>query len=120
MSTKIDDILAGYDTDDFSFETVDVPDEPVEREAPGPIRDDDLHDAVLRIQQRLDAMQGHLNGATPEYQRDMKTLEGLILPLLVKLSKGNEAYIKWPNRQEQVRTQMERVLDITRKYVDGD
>ena len=121
MSKKIEDILAGYDTFEDSFETVNVPD--VDHDQQGkiePVKDDALHDAVSRIQQQLDSIQGHLNGATPEYQRDMKALEGLILPLLIKLSKGTESYIKWPNRHDQVRLQMERVLAITRKYVTDD
>jgi hypothetical protein len=121
MSKKIEDILAGYDTFEDSFETVDVPDvDHQPNEELEPVRDDALHDAVMRIEKQLDSIHGHLNGVTPEYQRDMKALEGLILPLLIKLSKGTESYIKWPNRHDQVMLQMERVLAITRKYVTDD
>lgn len=112
---EIEDILAGYDNEDFAFEVVnDAPDEVKE----GPSHSDST-EALTRIEQRLDAIASSLNGATPEYRRDMEALEGLIMPLLVKLSKGDEPYIKWPNRQAQISNQIERILEITRKYV-GD
>ena len=110
----IEEILAGYDNEDYSFEVVN--DAPVEPE--GPVHSDST-EALTRIQQQLDTIASSLNGATPEYRRDMEALEGLILPLLVKLSKGDEPYIKWPNRQAQISNQIERILEITRKYV-GD
>jgi len=122
MKNKIDDILAGYDDGDFSFEAIDLPDPPEieDREpfiAAPPMSTEHLEDMIGQLNDRLDSMQSHLEGATPEYQRDMKSLEQLIMPLLVKLSKGDQEYIKWPNRQDQVKNQMQRILAITRKYL---
>jgi hypothetical protein len=115
MSNKtIEEILAGYDSDDYSFEAVN--EGPPAAEPEGPVHSD-FSELLLRMEQKLDNISSSLNGATPEYISDIQALEGLILPLLVKLSKGDEPYIKWPGRSEQITNQIKRVLDITRKYV---
>ena len=44
-----------------------------------------------------------------------KQLEQLTLPLLYNLYKtSEEPYIHWPNRQQQLQTQIEKILKITR------
>ena len=43
-----------------------------------------------------------------------KTLEKLIIPLLIKLAKSPEAYIHWPNRAEVIEAQLKKIVAITR------
>ena len=109
-----DEILIGYDTDDFAIEFSDGPE--VSDTPEGPIEPE----GISRIEQKLDNLQSRLEGVTPEYVRDIETLEKLILPMLVKLSKGEQEYIKWPNRSVQVTAQIDKILNITRKYYNGD
>lgn len=117
MSENLTNILEGYDTEDWSFETVEsAPNDESSTNEPEPtVRPDD----IARLEQKLDALQTQLNGATPEYKRDIESLEKLIMPLLVKLSKGDHEYIKWPNRRTQIESQIEKILSITRKYWNG-
>lgn len=50
-----------------------------------------------------------------EYKEKFKTLEGLIIPLLVNLMKDEtKDYIKWPNRKPIIEAQIQKILAITR------
>ena len=50
-----------------------------------------------------------------ETKKKLKSLEQLILPLLVNLMKNPEKdYIHWPNRKPMIEKQIEKILAITR------
>jgi len=50
-----------------------------------------------------------------EASTKLKTLEGLIMPLLVNLMKNpTKDYIKWPNRVPVIEAQIAKILAITR------
>lgn len=50
-----------------------------------------------------------------DVKEKLKTLEGLILPLLINLSKNPEKdTIKWPNRKPIIDAQISKILAITR------
>ena len=76
---------------------------------------------TLLALQKLDSIYSMLQGATPEYKRDFQTLESLILPLLSKLiepSNIEKKYIFWPDRKSAIDKQIQKILQITRKYTD--
>ena len=50
-----------------------------------------------------------------EVKANLKTLEQLIMPLLVNLMKNPEKeYIYWPNRTAKIQEQIDKVLSLTR------
>ena len=50
-----------------------------------------------------------------EVKVNLKTLEQLIMPLLVNLMKNPEKeYIYWPNRTAKIQEQIDKVLTLTR------
>ena len=49
-----------------------------------------------------------------EYKENYRKLEKLIIPLLIKLAKSQEAYIHWPNRAEVIEAQLKKIVAITR------
>jgi len=50
-----------------------------------------------------------------EVKKNLKTLEQLIMPLLVNLMKNPEKeYIYWPNRTAKIQEQIDKVLTFTR------
>ena len=50
-----------------------------------------------------------------EVKENLKTLEQLIMPLLVNLMKNPEKeYIYWPNRTAKIQEQIDKVLSLTR------
>ena len=49
-----------------------------------------------------------------EMKDKFKSLEKLIIPLLIKLAKSPEAYIHWPNRAEVIEAQLKKIVAITR------
>ena len=50
-----------------------------------------------------------------EVKKNLKTLEQLIMPLLVNLMKNPEKeYIYWPNRTAKIQEQIDKVLSLTR------
>jgi len=50
-----------------------------------------------------------------DYKEKFKTLETLIVPLLVNLMKDDtKDYIKWPNRKPIIESQIQKILAITR------
>ena len=50
-----------------------------------------------------------------EVKVNLKTLEQLIMPLLVNLMKNPEKeYIYWPNRTAKIQEQIDKVLSLTR------
>ena len=49
-----------------------------------------------------------------ETEKRFKELEKIILPFLYNLSKSEEPYIHWPNRQPIIKAQIENILKLTR------
>jgi len=50
-----------------------------------------------------------------KYVKDMQDVEKLVLPVLYNLMKNPEKeYIYWPNREEIIMKQIEKIKDITR------
>lgn len=122
---------------DFGFTAVDDPDatntpappQPVvnTQEIYGPILDriSNLEinvGEVLNILERLEQV-GTPNLDTDEYKvliekdvrEKLKTVEGLIMPLLVNLMKNpDKDYIHWPNRSPLIQKQIDKILAITR------
>lgn len=51
-----------------------------------------------------------------EVKEKLKTLEGLVVPLLVNLMKNSDKdYIKWPNRKPVIEAQIQKILALTRE-----
>tara|TARA_Y100000593_G_C4313942_1_gene339831 strand:+ start:2459 stop:2872 length:414 start_codon:yes stop_codon:yes gene_type:complete len=49
------------------------------------------------------------------YEKRMKVIEKLTLPLLYNLKKSSDdAYIHWPNREKMLDEQIRKILDVTR------
>jgi hypothetical protein len=50
-----------------------------------------------------------------EVKTNLKSLEQLVIPLLVNLMKNPEKeYIYWPNRTEKIQDQIDKILALTR------
>lgn len=113
---------------DFGFSAVD--EMPVLQPTydPQPIQEDveGINDNILRIEQKLDSMmlkfqqyddEFDLARTTTEAQvkERLTEVEKLIMPLLVNLLKtADKEYIHWPNRQEKVQAQIDKLLSLTR------
>lgn len=121
---------------DYGFTAVDDPDTEVPPPAPqviqqtvdtSPIVDRIKNleinvSEILNILERLEQV-GTPNLDTDEYKtliekdvkEKLKTLETLIMPLLVNLMKNSEKdYIHWPNRAPLIQKQIDKILAITR------
>jgi len=61
-------------------------------------------------------IEGYKSLVENDVKQKLKTLEGLILPLLVNLMKNpDKDTIKWPNRGPIIEKQIEKILAITRE-----
>jgi len=49
-----------------------------------------------------------------ETEQRFKEIEKIILPFLYNLSKSDEPYIHWPNRGPIIKSQVEKILKLTR------
>tara|TARA_B110000503_G_scaffold25344_1_gene40024 strand:+ start:329 stop:721 length:393 start_codon:yes stop_codon:yes gene_type:complete len=49
-----------------------------------------------------------------ETKQRFKDLEKIIIPFLYNLSKSDEPYIHWPNRGPIIKSQVEKILKLTR------
>jgi hypothetical protein len=129
------DIPQEYMDMDFGFSAVDeIPQSNIQIDT-GPIAEDveGINDNILRIEQKVDALVTALNGmntklmnlddefdvvktaTTEEVKTKLVQVEQLIMPLLVNLLKtADKDYIHWPNRQEKVQSQIDKLLLITR------
>ena len=129
------DIPKEYMDMDFGFSAVDeIPQSNVQIDT-GPIAEDveGINDNILRIEQKVDALVNSLNSmntklmnlddefdvvktaTTEEVRTKLVQVEQLIMPLLVNLLKtADKDYIHWPNRQEKVQSQIDKLLAITR------
>lgn len=139
MSKIPQEYLSNYD---FGFSAVDeIPQAQVEQQpnpwssGPQPIIDDieGIHDNIVRIEQKMDAMMHVVNGLNQklsnlddefdvvkstteqEIKNKLVDVEKLIMPLLVNLIKtADRDYIFWPKREEKIQAQIDQLLSITR------
>ena len=131
MSNIPQEYLGGYD---FGFSAVDEPPQPTYQAPQAPVVDTvGLEDNVARLEQevarlgnRIETMITKLSGLDDEFDlvkqkteeeiaQKVIDLEKIIMPLLINLLKtADKAYIHWPNRKDQIQSQIDRVLAITR------
>jgi len=134
MTTKIPaEYLAFRQQDDFGFSAIDESD--VNRTTDPNTLEDTIvvretitqsSESIQRIEDKLNEMLSLYNSgklgldADREKMKDevtanLKSLEQLIMPLLVNLMKNPEKeYIYWPNRTAKIQEQIDRVLALTR------
>ena len=134
MTTKIPaEYLAFRQQDDFGFSAIDETE--VNRTTDPNTLEDTIvvretvtqsSESIQRIEDKLDEMLSLYNSgklgldAEREKMKDevtanLKSLEQLIMPLLVNLMKNPEKeYIYWPNRTAKIQEQIDRVLLLTR------
>jgi hypothetical protein len=84
-------------------------------------------EGVARLEEKLDTILGlynegklGLDAEREKLQEEVKSkltqLEQLIMPLLVNLMKNpDKEYIYWPNRQDKLQEQIDKVLQLTRE-----
>jgi SMC interacting uncharacterized protein involved in chromosome segregation len=113
---------------DFGFSAVDEIPQQQPSYDPQPIQEDveGINDNILRIEQKLDSVLRKFSEYDDEFnlvkehtEDEVKSrlveVEKLIMPLLVNLLKtADKDYIHWPNRQEKVQSQIDKLLSITR------
>ena len=121
---------------DFGFTAVDDPDEQVQLPAPQVVQQtvdtspilDRIQNLEINVGEILNILERMEQVGTPELDTDeykaliskdvkekLKTLESLIMPLLVNLMKNpDKDYIHWPNRAPLIQKQIDKILSITR------
>ena len=67
---------------------------------------------VMQIAAEKDSVNKEIAGA--DVKARFKEIEKIVLPFLYNLSKSDEPYIHWPNRGPIIRSQIEKVLKLTR------
>jgi hypothetical protein len=134
MTTKIPaEYLAFRQQDDFGFSAIDESD--VNRTTDPNTLEDTIvvretitqsSESIQRIEDKLNEMLSLYNSGKlgldaerdamkAEVTANLKSLEQLIMPLLVNLMKNPEKeYIYWPNRTAKIQEQIDRVLLLTR------
>jgi hypothetical protein len=134
MTTKIPaEYLAFRQQDDFGFSAIDESD--VNRTTDPNTLEDTIvvretitqsSESIQRIEDKLNEMLSLYNSGKlgldadrekmkTEVTANLKSLEQLIMPLLVNLMKNPEKeYIYWPNRTAKIQEQIDRVLALTR------
>jgi hypothetical protein len=125
--------LAFRQQDDFGFSAID------ESEVNRTVDPNTLEETIIvretitqsseslqRVEDKLDQMLSLYNDGKlgleadrdkmeDEVKKNLKTLEQLIMPLLVNLMKNPEKeYIYWPNRTAKIQEQIDKVLTLTR------
>ena len=125
--------LAFRQQDDFGFSAID------ETEVNRTVDPETLQETIIvresitqsseslqRVEDKLDQMLALYNDGKlgleaerdkmeDEVKKNLKTLEQLIMPLLVNLMKNPEKeYIYWPNRTAKIQEQIDKVLTLTR------
>lgn len=125
--------LAFRQQDDFGFSAID------ESEVNRTVDPNTLEETIIvretitqsseslqRVEDKLDQMLALYNDGKlgleadrdkmeAEVKVNLKTLEQLIMPLLVNLMKNPEKeYIYWPNRTAKIQEQIDKVLSLTR------
>jgi hypothetical protein len=99
---KLEDILEEFEDARFDFGFVGVDEKKFEEEKTA-----EVANAILETESNI----------ISKHQDELKELENLILPFLIKLMNAKEVYIKWPHeiREPAIKKQIERILAITRK-----
>jgi hypothetical protein len=125
--------LAFRQQDDFGFSAID------ESEVNRTVDPNTLEESIIvretvtqsseslqRVEDKLDQMlqlyndgklglEAERDKMEAEVKANLKTLEQLIMPLLVNLMKNPEKeYIYWPNRTAKIQEQIDKVLTLTR------
>ena len=125
--------LAFRQQDDFGFSAID------ETEVNRTVDPETLQETIIvresitqsseslqRVEDKLDQMlelyndgklglEAERDKMEDEVKKNLKTLEQLIMPLLVNLMKNPEKeYIYWPNRTAKIQEQIDKVLTLTR------
>ena len=67
---------------------------------------------VMQIAAEKDSVNKEI--ASADVKTRFKEIEKIVLPFLYNLSKSDEPYIHWPNRGPIIRSQIEKVLKLTR------
>ena len=67
---------------------------------------------VMQIAAEKDSVNKEI--ASADVKSRFKEIEKIVLPFLYNLSKSDEPYIHWPNRGPIIRSQIEKVLKLTR------
>tara|TARA_Y100000590_G_scaffold123976_1_gene141823 strand:+ start:11110 stop:11517 length:408 start_codon:yes stop_codon:yes gene_type:complete len=67
---------------------------------------------VMQIVAEKDSVNKEI--ASADVKTRFKDVEKIVLPLLYNLSKSDEPYIHWPNRGPIIRSQIEKILKLTR------
>ena len=69
----------------------------------------------VEAQQKIQEIEAEKDRTVSDLEGKVEDLEKIIMPLLVNLLKtADKEYIYWPNRQQTVQQQIDRVLEITR------
>ena len=132
MSTIPQEYLSDFDfgfnaVDEIPQSTVQVNTQPIAEDVEG------INDNILRIEQKVDALVSAMNGLNTklmnlddefdvvkssteaEVKSKLTEVEKLIMPLLVNLLKtADKDYIHWPNRTDTIKSQIDKLLLITR------
>ena len=125
--------LAFRQQDDFGFSAIDESEvnrtvDPNTLEESIIVRETEAQssESLQRVEDKLDQMLELYNDGKlgleadrdkmeAEVKVNLKTLEQLIMPLLVNLMKNPEKeYIYWPNRTAKIQEQIDKVLTLTR------
>jgi archaellum component FlaC len=132
MSGIPEEYLSGFD---FGFNAVDDIPQSTSQSEPSPIAQDveGIVDNVLRIENKVDALTSSISTLTAklsslddefdvvktttenEVKGKLTQVEKLIMPLLVNLLKSSDKdYIHWPDREQTIKSQIDKLLSITR------
>ena len=132
MSTIPQEYLSDFD---FGFNAVDeMPQSNVQIDTQPLAQDvEGINDNVIRIEQKVDALVTAMNSLSTkmmnlddefdvikssteqEVRGKLTEVEKLIMPLLVNLLKTSDKdYIHWPNRQDKIQAQIDKLLSLTR------
>jgi hypothetical protein len=129
MSNDIPDFLRGFDLDDdWGFTPVtDKPESDEPKIDPSVLENSNIEIAKVKsdvsdiksmmneIMQVVAEKETITKTETDEQtQKRFKEIEKLILPFLYNLSKSDEPYIHWPNRSPIIKSQIEKLLKLTR------
>ena len=125
MSNDIPDFMREFDTDvDYGFTPVSK--KPVE-ETTTSNNVDNLEIAkiksdvssikssmneIMQIVAEKDSMNKDIQDANTNAR--FKEIEKIMLPFLYNLSKSNEPYIHWPNRSPIIKSQIDKLMKLTR------
>lgn len=107
------------DLNDFGFSGVDAPQPQVVTETQVVASEipSDVVQTLADIEDKINVIMN--NDATVQIVKEdftdkLQKVESLVLPLLENLRDSNGDYIYWPNREDKVQVQIDRLLTITR------